>query len=176
MLYLIWGLLNIGLVIYFLVICVKATKLVKEKIGLFASGFFVLGLLLFLGQPAKDSYNRGANSDRINSNIFASEDSLNLDATFLVTINLENNWISKKDLGIKYGKEKQGQIIIPISAYSTATGFISGTIWRPISIKVNRTDDNNEFQYFVVGIVDWKLLGATIYTQSKSFNGIVSTK
>ena len=44
MLYLIWGLLNLGLVIYFLVICFRATKLVKEKIGLFAAVFFVLGL------------------------------------------------------------------------------------------------------------------------------------
>ena len=176
MLYLIWGLLNLGLVIYFLVICFKATKLVKEKIGLFAAVFFVLGLLSFLGQPAKDSYNKGANSTKINSWVFASEDSLNRDATYFVQINLEDNWISKKDLGVKYGTDKQGLANIPISAYSTTTGFISGAIWRPISIKINRTDDNNKFQYFVVGVVEWKLLGATIYTQSKRFNGIVSTK
>lgn len=168
MMYLIWGLLNLGIVTYFLVICFKATKLVKEKIGLFAAVFFVLGLLSFPGQQA--------NSNKINSYIFASEDSLNHDATFFVTINLENNWISKNDLEIKYGKDKQGQMNIPISAYSTTNGFISGTNWKPISIVVNRTDDNNKFQYFVVGIVEWKLFGATIYTQSKRFNGIVSTK
>jgi len=37
MIYLIWGLLNLGLVICFLVICFKATKLVREKIGLIAA-------------------------------------------------------------------------------------------------------------------------------------------
>lgn len=36
---------------------------------------------------------------------------------------------------------------------------------EPISITVNRTEDNNKFQYFVNGVVEWKLLGATIYSQ-----------
>jgi len=160
----------------FLVICFRATKLVKEKIGLFAAVFFVLGLLSVLGQPAKDSYNKGANSNEINSWFFASEDSLSRYATYFVQIILEDNWISKKNLGVKYGTDKQGLTNIPISAYSTITGFTSGTIWRPNTIKVYTTDDNNKFQYFVVGIVEWKLLGATIYTQSKRFKGIVSTK
>lgn len=176
MIYLIWGLLNLGLIIYFLVICFKATKLVREKIGLFAAIFFVLGLLSFLGERAKDSYNKGANSNKTDSWNFASEDSLNREGVYFVQINLESNLISKRDLGVKYGRDKQGLTNIPISAYSTETGFISGTIWRPITIKVNRTDDNNKFQYFVIGVVEWKLLGATIYTQSKTFNGIVSTK
>lgn len=176
MLYLIWGLLSLGLVIYFFVICFKATKLVKEKIGLFAAIIFVLGLLSFLGQPAKDNYNRATNSNKIDSFIFTSEDNLNRNASFSVSINLENNWISKKNLGIKYGNNKGGQINIPISAYSTRSGFISGTIWRPISINVNRTNDNNKFRYDVIGMVDWKLLGVTIYTQSKRFNGFASIK
>lgn len=171
MLYLIWGLLNLGLVIYFLVISFKATKLVKEKIGLFAAVFFVLGLISFLGQPATDSYNKKPISWD-----FASEDSLNRDATYLVQIILEDNWISKKNLLVKYGTDKQGLINIPISAYSSKTGFTSGTIWRPNAIKVSMTDDNNKFQYYVVGVVEWKLLGATIYTQLKRFNGIISTK
>jgi hypothetical protein len=171
MLYLIWGLLNLGLVIYFLVICFRATKLVKEKIGLFAAVFFVLGLLSVLGQPAKDSYNKKSISWD-----YASVDSLNRDATYFVQIILEDNWISKKDLVVKYGTDKQGLTNIPISAYSTKTGFTSGTIWRPNTIKVYTTDDNNKFRYYVVGLVEWKLLGATIYTQSKRFNGIVSTK
>jgi hypothetical protein len=171
MLYLIWGLLNLGLVIYFLVISFKATKLVKEKIGLFAAVFFVLGLISFLGQPATDSHNKKSISWD-----FASEDSLNRDATSFAQIVLEDNWISKKNLLVKYGTDKQGLINIPISAYSSKTGFTSGTIWRPNSIEVSMTDDNNKFQYYVVGVVEWKLLGATIYTQLKRFNGIISTK
>jgi len=176
MINLIWGLLNLGLVIYFLIICFKATKLVKEKIGLFATVIFVLGILSFMGQRAKESYNNVANSNKTDSWVFASEDSLNRGGSYFVHINLEKNLISKKVLGVKYGRDKQGLTNIPISAYTTTTGFISGTSWRPISINVNRTDDNNKFQFIVIGVVDWKLFGATIYTQSKNFNGTVSTK
>ncbi len=176
MLYLIWGLFNLGLVIYFVVICCRATKLVKEKNGLLTAIFFVFGLLSFPGQQTKDSYNKGDNSNKINLQIFASADSLNLDATYFIGIDLENNFISKKSLEVKYGREKQGLANIPISAYSMTIGFISGTIWKPNSIKVNRTDDNNKFEYFVTGIVEWKVLGATIFTEVKTFNGIVSIK
>jgi len=40
MMYLIWGLLNIGLLFYFLIIYFKAIKLVRREIGLFASIVF----------------------------------------------------------------------------------------------------------------------------------------
>jgi hypothetical protein len=176
MIYLIWGLLNIVIIVYFLVICIKATRFLRQKIGLFAAIFFVVGLLLLLGQPTKDSYSSGLKSNDTKVWDFAPGDSLNSNATFLLNVELEENLISKKRLLIKHGKDIQGQHNIPISAYSLTTGFISGTTWKPTSISVSRTNDNNKFQYFVVGIVDWKLLGVTIYTQSKRFNGIVSTK
>lgn len=79
-------------------------------------------------------------------------------------------------LGIKYGKDKQSQINILISASSSTTGFISGTKWKPISIIINKTNDNNKFEYFVEGVVEWKLLGATIYSQSKVYKGVALTK
>ena len=120
---------------------------------------------------AKNSF-----SNKTNSWNFISEDSINPNETFLLNVELEENLISKKYLGIKYGKEMQSQHNIPISAYSSISGITSGTIWKPITIKINRTDDNNKFQYFVVGVVEWNLLGLTIYTQSKRFNGTVSTK
>lgn len=101
---------------------------------------------------------------------------MNRNATSFINIEIEKNWMSKKHLGVNYGKDIHGLISIPISAYSTNTGFVSGTVWKPISIKVTRTGDNNKFQYFIVGVVDWKLLGATIYTQSKEFAGDVITK
>jgi hypothetical protein len=173
MLYLIWGLFNLGLVIYFLVICYRATKLVKEKNGLLTAIFFVFGLFSFIGIHTKDQYN---NLNKTSSIVFASADSLNIDASYFIEIDLENNFISKKSLEVNYVREKQDLANIPISAYSTTIGFISGTIWKPNSIEVNRTDDNNKFQYFVTGMVEWKVLGATIFTEVKTFKGIVSIK
>jgi hypothetical protein len=174
--YLLWGLLNIGLFVFFIVICFKATKLIREKLGLFASIIFVFGLLSFVGHSNNEYDNKEPNSNQIKTWKFTSEDSLNRNATYLLDVELEKTLVSKYDLGIKYGKDRQREINIPISAYSSTSGFISGTNWKPISIIVNRTIDNNKFEYFVDGVVEWKLLGATIYSQLKEYNGVALTK
>lgn len=174
MLYLIWGLLNIGLFLFFIVTCFKATKLIRERSGLFASIVFVFGLLSFVGNPSND--NKESNLNQIKTWKFTSEDSLNRNATFGIDIELEKTLISKYQLGIKYCKDKQEQINIPISANSWTTGVISGTNWKPSSIIVNRTEDNNKLEYYVYGIVEWKLLGATVYSQPKEYKGIAMTK
>jgi len=44
------------------------------------------------------------------------------------------------------------------------------------TIAADRTDDNGVFEYFVDGVVEWKLLGTTIYSQPKKFNGTALTK
>ncbi len=164
-----------GLFLFFIVICFKATKLIREKIGLFASVIFVVGLLSFI-EHSNDDNNKEPNSNHIKTWKFISEDSLKSNDSDILYIDLEKNPVSKYDLGIKYGKHKERQINIPISAYSSTTGFMSGTNWRPISIIINRTDDNNKFEYFVDGVVEWKLLGATIYSQLKEYKGIALTK
>lgn len=174
MLYLLWGLLNIGLFILLLVICFKATKLLREKIGLIASVIIVFGLLAFVGHLKRDIYNIGPNSNRTKIWNFVSDDSINRNATFFVKIDLEKTIVLKYYLGIKYGKDKLEQLNTPIDAYSLLSGFVSGKKWIPVSIVISKTDDNNKFQYFVSGIVEWNLIGATIYTQSKDFKGIAT--
>lgn len=174
MLYLLWALLNIGLFIFFIIICFNATKLIKEKFGVLTSLVFVFGLLSFIGRS--DTNNNEPNSNQIRTWKFSEEDSLKNNESYLLDIDLEKTLISKNNLGIKYGKDKQGQINIPVSAYSSTTGFISGTNWKPISIIVNRTTDNNKFHYFIYGVVEWKLLGATVYSQAKEYKGTVLTR
>lgn len=176
MLYLFWGLLNIGLFLFFIVTCFRATKLVREKFGLFAAVILVFGLLSFITTSGDDNDNREPVSSQIRTWNFASEDSLDRHATFFIDIELEKNLISKYELGIKYGKDKREPLNIPISANSWTTGFTSGTNWTPSTIIVNRTNDNNKFEYYVDGVVEWKLLGATIYSQSKKYKGIALTK
>lgn len=176
MTYLLWGLLNSGLFLFFIIICFKATKLIREKIGLFSSIIFVFGLFSFVIHSNNDNDNKEPNSNQIKTWKFISEGSLKSNHSYLLNIDLEKTLVSKYDLGIKYGQDKQGQINIPISAYSSSTGFISGTNWKPGSIIINRTEDNNKFEYFVDGVVEWKLLGAIIYSQLKGYKGIALIK
>lgn len=176
MIYLLWGLLNTGIFLFFIVICFKGTKLIREKTGLFASTIFVFGLLSFMGTSNSDNDTNEPNSNQIKTWKFISADSLSRNTIQLLNIDLEKTLVSKYVLGITCAKDKQVQFNIPISAYSTTTGFISGAKWKPVSIVVNRTTDNNKFEYNVIGVVEWKLLGATIYSQPKRYTGIAITK
>ncbi len=176
MLHLFWLLLNIGIGIYFLLICFKATKLVREKIGLIATLVFVFGLLSFIGNAKHENDNKEPNAKQIRTCKFSNNDSLDNNDTHLMKIDLEKNSISTYQLGIKYGKTFQNKLNIPISAYSNSEGFGSSTKWTPNLIILNRTNYNNKFEYNVSGIVEWKLLGFTIYTESKNYKGLVSVK
>lgn len=176
MLYLLWGLLNIGLFIYFIFICFNATKFIRGKLGIVASIVFVFGLLSFIGNSNFDSDNKEQGLNQVKTWQFISPDSLDKSSVVFLQIDFEKTLISKYCLGIQYGKDKQLKNNIPISAVTWTTGFESGTSWKPISIIVTRTDDNGKFEYEIEGMVKWKLLGLTIYDQTKTWKGVALIK
>ena len=134
MLYLLWSLLNIGLFLFFIMICFKATKFIREKIGLLASIVFVFGLLSFVGKSNEDKNYHKTNSSKIKTWSFISEDILTANEGYFLNISLEKTIMSKYELGIRYGKEKQTKANIPISAFSTTSGIVSGSEWTPTTI------------------------------------------
>lgn len=176
MIQLLWGLVNIGLFLFFIIICFKATKLIRERIGFLSAIIFVFGLLSFVGQSGNDNTNNEPDSNQIKTWKFSSADSLKRNESYSLNIDLEKTVVSTYGLGIIYGKDKQGQRNIPISAYSSTTGFIMGTHWKPVSIIVERTNDPDKFKYSVDGVVDWRLLGTTIYSQLKEYKGVAWIK
>lgn len=174
MTHLIWGLLNLGLLIYFIITCFKLVKVARNHIGGLATIVFVFGLLSFVSGSKSDS-----NATKVNQTKtfkFALKDSIELNSGKFSHIILENNWVTKYDLFLNSGKESTSQKNTPISAYSGTTGLVMGTKWNPQNINILKTSDNNKFKYVVHGIVDWKLLGATIYTQPKIYEGSLALK
>ena len=176
MIYLIWGLINIGLFLFFILICFRATKFIREKSGLFASLIFAFGLFSFIGNSNKANDNKESNSNRSKHWDFRPQDSILQNTTDNIQIIIEETLISKYNLSIQYGQEKTSKLNVPIIAYSSTEGFISGTNWRPVSVIVNQTEDNKKFEYEVSGILEWKLLGATIYSQPKTYRGFATAK
>lgn len=174
MLHLLWNLFSLGVFVFFVVICFRATKFVYGKMGLFSSVIFVLGLLSFSGNSNHKGGNQGTNSNRVWK--FASEDSLGTNMNSTLNIDLEKTWVSKYYLYISYGKDKQGQTNIPINAFSATTGLVGGILWKPTVIGVNRTSDNHKFEYDVLGVEEWKILGRTVYVQPKKYHGIAWIK
>ncbi|QEC53558.1 hypothetical protein EDD80_103330 [Anseongella ginsenosidimutans] len=173
MFYLFWAIVNIGIFLLFLGICFRATILVRKRFGLFASLIFAFGLLSFIGSTESHN-NTGANANGIWE--FASGDSLDRAPAFQIIIELEDTWFSQRRLDITYGRDKKDGENIPINAYSFTSGLVSGTKWKPLSIDVRKTDNNAKFNYFVGGIVEWKLLGTTIFSQHQEYEGIASIK
>ena len=169
MAHLIWGLLNLSLLIYFIITSFKLVKVAKNQIGGFAAIVFVFGLLSFVcGSKSDINENKLSKTETFN---FALEDSLEQNSGKFSHVILENNFVTKYDLFINSGKEITSQKNTPISAYSGTTGLVMGTKWKPQNINVLKTADDKILKYVVYGIVEWKLLGAKVYTQSKVFQG-----
>lgn len=157
---LIWGILNISIFIAFIVICFQALKFIREKLGVLACIIFALGLLSFTSNPKDNNsefkqFDLNTKTDKItNSNNRRNE-----------TIVIDDNLTSKMTLSVNYTAKKL------INAQSSREGFISGTNWHPISIILNKSNRENQYTYSVYGTLQWRLLGITIYSQLKKFEG-----
>jgi hypothetical protein len=167
MIYLLWGLLNIGLTLSFIIICFKATKLIKEKIGNLATFIFVVGFFGLIGSVARD------HKEQLKTWTFTTDDSLTKTSTTFTQIDLEKTLVSRYELSVTYAKDKNA-LNTPISAHSSPIGFIYGINWQPVIVMIAKTKNNYKFSYSVVAMVHWELLGLTIYTQSKQYHGIIS--
>jgi hypothetical protein len=165
MLELIWGILNVFLLIYFIIICFKSVRIVKEKLGLFASFIFVIGLLSFISKPDKKNLT-GKNIDVINQTNPKKAFNGN---SFFREITLEDNLTSKIGLSILVGENETELIILNANCYRS--GFISGTNWNLKNIEIDKEKNKKYCTYFIRGIMEWKILGITIYSEYKSFNG-----
>ena len=82
---------------------------------------------------------------------------------------LEDNLSSKIRLLILVGEKNDEQIII--KANCSRVGFISGTNWVVKNVDVKKQLDKNYCNYDVSGIMEWKILGITLYDELKNFNG-----
>ncbi|MDQ1164361.1 hypothetical protein [Flavobacterium sp. SORGH_AS_0622] len=120
MIQLIWGILNIAIILYFIVICFRATKLIRDNIGTFGAVVFSFVLLSFITNPKKDK-------DTVNQSLrFEPTEQKNKELdkpslnTYLSTIIIDEDLISKINITIKYDTEKV------ISATTYKTGYTIG--------------------------------------------------
>lgn len=173
MLHLLWALLNFGLFIFFVFVCFKAAKLVKEKFGLLASLIFVFGLFSFVGHSDSDEQYSKPNTHFIETWNLRTSGSSDEGYSYFAEVDLEKTLISKYSLGIGYDKDSLADHSTPVSAFSEMTGFQSGTSWKPVSIIVNQRTGSNAFEYEVDGTIGWRLFGMTVYYQPKHWKGIV---
>jgi hypothetical protein len=166
MLELLWGTLNIAILIYFLIICFKVTKIVRENLGIFATLIFVFGLMSFIGNQKEENtenkiFNLQYETEKSEHNKFDGN-------TYLREKILENNLMTDIHISISFGENSIEKKLL--TSYVYRNGFVSGTDWKTSNINVSKLDNNN-YQYNVTGTIDWKILGIKFYTELKEFNG-----
>ena len=171
MLELFWGILNIAILIYFIIICFKATKIIRENLGTMASIIFVFGLLSFIGKPNQENTkNKTFNLQSISE---AKENNKFNGNTYLREKKLENNLMTDIGISISFGENKIEKKLLNANVYRN--GFISGTDWETKHINVSKLK-NNTYQYNVIGTIDWRILGIKLYTELKEFDGKIELK
>lgn len=177
MVYILWGLLNLVLLVFFIGICFRAAKLLRENIGLLASIVFVFGLLSFAGNSGNKNEAYPHTNNQVKKWTFTPDERIMPDTWKYVTTPIDKtSWLSTINLGIAYGREKISAKLIPLEATSTTTGFVSGHQWKPDAIIVDTTATVGKLRYDVSGLLEWNLLGTRIYTQSKMYSGFINVK
>ncbi|KAB7732837.1 hypothetical protein F5984_02490 [Rudanella paleaurantiibacter] len=172
MLHLLWTLLNTAVFVVFLITCFRATKLLRQELGLSTTLFLVFGILSFVSRST-DSPTAGRGAPNTNAQTWTLNpvDSLQQGTMQMVNVELEKTLLSTYGLTIRY---QQGpQTNHPIDAYSVLTGLVGGIKWKPSDVSVVETR-KGQFRYTVMGTVEWQLLGTTLYTEPKQYQGTVS--
>jgi len=169
--HLVWGLLNIAIFFYFIFVCIKGARLIKQGLGSLAALVFVIGLLSFAAQSNRNEENREPNTNMLRQWTFLPKDSLKNVERHSTEVSLEKTMVSTCHLYIQYVVDKRNNRIIPVSASSDMTGLIIGTIWKPAAITLDTVAVNNKLRYAIFGTVDWKLFGLTLYTENKDYVG-----
>jgi hypothetical protein len=176
--YLLWILLNFGLFISFFVICFKAAKLIREKLGLVATLVFVTGLLSFLSVKNNISGNieapkhngqqphfvfKATHEIEPHSSAYGNKE---IDSYVGTTINME----------IVFGKELLTAKMVAVSAYFDMSGLLGGHVWSPHTASIKPTSNPSIFNYKVRGSLKWLLLGLPVFSQSKMYQGTLDVK
>jgi len=153
MLVLFWSIINISLFLFFIFICFKAVKLLREQLGRFAALVFVAGLLSFVSSNSGNKVTSEAKAQRSVSTT-AFED-LTSGLVLLTTYNIsEDQSISEVDNRI------------------FATGLRAGTEWQLIQATTKQI--GNTLEYHLICTRKWSLLGWNIYTEQIHLRGQTS--
>lgn len=171
MVYFLWTLLNLFLVIFFIVICFKATKLLKEKHGILVSLIFIVGIFSIMGTSAKSD--ASSNNSNGKSSVLFNLSEQDLDHTKsgdVKSIAIDKKGLTTFNLQILFGYFKGSNTPLPYQAYSEISGLMGGHEWSSTTT-VNKTSQPGHFSYNVTGILKWKLLWMSIYSQPITYEG-----
>lgn len=155
--YLLWSLLNLGMLVWFLLIVFSVLKLVLKNLGMLSAVVFIVGILSFMRSAVVDNQSQ---ANQLRAHEIAG------------TENLEESLFYNLDLLYVYRKDSiySGQL----SAKVLKSGTVIGHEWAPGLTYAYL--NNGVIHYDVAGDHQWKLLGLVLYNQPKRFKGAIKIK
>lgn len=168
MIYLIWSIINITIGLYFLYLLIgviaKGKVFFNTKYKFLSITIFAIGLVQLLS---------GSNSEENNKTNFLLNDQIPHVKYEANMLKLEENLIFDINIFVKYYTD-QNKIVMD-KTNSFLTGFVSGFDWEHTSTELKLNQNNNP-DYVVNGILNWKLLGFNVYSQNKTFSGTIKKR
>jgi hypothetical protein len=162
MLYLLWTAINGVVLIYFFAACVASAQAIRERVGLVPLLLVVVGLLNFRsGSHGAAATTRATASPLIRSG-----------PGERAYIKAHDYYIAAIQVQVSY--EQAADSCEVIQSNSTLTGFQLGNTWQPMG--VGATIKANKLHYYADGIMEWHLLGVTIYREHKYLTGVLPVR
>ncbi|MEN2488029.1 hypothetical protein AAYQ05_09550 [Flavobacterium sp. B11] len=165
MIELIWGILNIALVLMLIIFSAKKAAEIRKKVGLSVAILFSFFALSFITRPSNEQKDKKFEFENSET-----EKQFSNRNTYLSKTTLEDDLFSKIELYVICDGENARSALIP------RTGYSFGTEWSTEYITINKTGQKNTFEYQAGGTRKWILLGIDIYSEYKEFSGISKFK
>jgi hypothetical protein len=162
MLYLLWTAINGVALIYFFAACVASAQAIRERVGLLPLLLVVVGLLNF----RSGSHDAAATARATASPIIRSR------PVERVYIKAHDYYIAAIQLYVSYLPEADSCEVI--QSTSNLTGFQLGNTWEPTG--VGGTIKANKLYYYADGVMEWHLLGVTVYREHKHLTGVLPVR
>ena len=166
MIHLLWTLLNASLIIFFFYLIfgfiIKGKKIFNPRIKVVSILLMVLGITQIISATKTPK-----NSNRI----IITTDYKKTNSSKIKKIVLEDNLVFDINLNIKYSIENKEYI--PIESYSFLTGLVSGYEWEFKAIETQIYKTNEKATFTADGVLKWNLFGINVYSEYKTFSGII---
>ena len=171
MIHLIWSTVNLIIVLYFLYLIfgfiAKGKQIFKPKYRVASIFILVIGVLqIYSASNSEERIKRIEITDNFNKQDF--KNSNNADIKEII---LEDNLTFDIKMYVIYSIEQNE--FIPVESYSVLKGLVMGYEWDFKSIQTNKFKPGENAGYTAIGILKWNLFGINVYSEFKTFSGII---
>ncbi len=171
MIHLIWSTVNLIIVLYFLYLIfgfiAKGKQIFKSKYRVVSIFIMIIGVVqIYSATNSEKRIKRIEITDNFNKQDFTKEKN-----TEVKGVILEDNLTFDIKMNVVYSIEHNE--FIPVESYSFLTGLIMGYEWDFKSIQTNKFKLDENARFTANGILKWNLFGINVYSELKTFSGIM---